>query len=203
MQIASKAARSGRPRSFDEGLALEKAMIVFWQKGYDDASITDLVKAMGITPPSLYAAFGNKQSLFLRTLQHYAEGPSSYALKALDALTARQVAEQRLYATIEARCDSAWPPGCLATQTAARWGGGKSAIGQAILANGARLHKAYVERFERAKAEGDLPQAADPEALARYLDVVGQGLSIQATCGATREELRSVADIALQQWPAW
>jgi AcrR family transcriptional regulator len=157
MKLASKAARSGRPRSFDEGLALEKAMIVFWQKGYDDASITDLGKAMGITPPSLYAAFGNKQPLFLRALQHYAEGPSSYALKALEALTARQVAEQRLYATIEARCDSAWPPGCLATQTAARWGAGKSAIGQAILASGDRLHKAYVERFERAKAEGDLP----------------------------------------------
>jgi AcrR family transcriptional regulator len=114
-----------KPRSVRLGQSSQSA-IVFWQKGYDDASITDLVKAMGITPPSLYAAFGNKESLFLRTLQHYAEGPSSYALKALDALAARQVAEQRLYATIEARF-----------------------------------------------------------------------------CGAAREELRSVADIALQQWPAW
>lgn len=96
-----------------------------------------------------------------------------------------------------------WPPGCLATQTAARWGDGKNAIGKAILANGLKLHQAYVKRFERAKAERDLPQNADPEALARYLDVVGQGLSIQATCGATQDELRRAAEIALQHWPEW
>jgi len=193
--------RPGRPRAFDEGAALEKAMHVFWRKGYDATSISDLTEAMGINPPSLYAAFGNKESLFFRVLDRYAEGPASFVAKALAAPTAREVAERRLYGAIDAMEDSKRPLGCLVVQAAARCADAKDPIGRKLSSFCEMAHQAFVQRFKRAKAEGDLPKSADPAALARYLNTVGQGISIQAASGATRAELRKVIAIALQQWP--
>ncbi len=201
MQSPVKAARPGRPRAFDTGVALEKAMHVFWQKGYDAASMADLTAAMGINPPSLYAAFGNKESLFLRVLERYAEGHASYVLRALAAPTARAVAEQRLYGAVDAMCDAKRPFGCLAVQAAARCGDGTSPIGRKVAAFCEGSHRAFVARFKRAKAEGDLPKDADPATLARYISTVAQGISIQAASGTKRAELRRVVELALRQWP--
>src|SRR5438445_3107154 len=86
--------RRGRPREFDVEKALERAMNVFWRKGYEGASLPDLTRAMGINRPSLYAAFGNKESLFRKALDRYAEGPGSYVRDALEEPTARGVAER-------------------------------------------------------------------------------------------------------------
>lgn len=176
-------------------------MNVFWQKGYDAASISDLTKAMGINPPSLYAAFGNKESLFFRVLGRYEEGPASFVTKALAAPTAREVAERRLYGAVDAMRDSTRPLGCLVVQAAARCGDAADPIGRKLSTFCDVARQAFVQRFKRAKAEGDLPKSAEPAALARYLDVVGQGLSIQAASGASRAELRRVVAIALRQWP--
>lgn len=194
--------RPGRPRAFDEGAALEKAMYVFWRKGYDATSVSDLTAAMGINPPSLYAAFGNKESLFFRVLERYSEGPGAFVAKALAAPTAREVAERRLYGAIDAMRNPAHPLGCLVVQAAARRGDPKDPIGQKLFSVCEMAQQAFVQRFKRAKAEGDLPKSADPVALARYLDVVSQGLSIQAASGATRADLRKVVAIALEQWPS-
>jgi len=201
MELRKKLARPGRPRAFDKGVALEKAMHVFWRKGYDATSISDLTEAMGINPPSLYSAFGNKESLFLRVLERYGEGPASYVMRALSAPTAREVAEQRLYGAVDAMCNSTRPLGCLAVQAAARCGDATSSVGRKLIAFCDGSHLAFMERFKRAKAEGDLPKDADPAALARYVSTVAQGISIQATSGASRAELRRVVDIALRQWP--
>jgi AcrR family transcriptional regulator len=201
MKLQKKVARLGRPRAFDEGAALEKAMHVFWAKGYDAASLSDLTAAMGINPPSLYAAFGNKEELFLRVLARYGEGPASYAMRALAAPTAREVAKRRLYGAVDAMCDATRPPGCLAVQAAAKCGDPTSPIGQKLIAFFEGAHRAFVERFKRAKAEGDLPKDTDPAALARYLNAVAHGISIQAATGVSRAELRGVAEMALRQWP--
>ena len=194
-----RTARPGRPRAFDEEAALEKATHVFWQKGYDAASVSDLTEAMGINPPSLYAAFGNKEELFVRVLQRYGEGAAGYVANALSAPTAREVAERRLYGAVDAMCDCSKPLGCLAVQAAARCG--DTPMGKRIGNFCEESNQAFVRRFKRAKAEGDLPKDSDPAALARYLATVTYGLSIQASAGATRAELRKVVAIALQQWP--
>jgi AcrR family transcriptional regulator len=202
MQFPKTPARRGRPRSFDEGLALGRAMTLFWKKGYDAASVDDLAEAMEITPPSLYAAFGNKETLFLRALQYYVDGPTAFAVKALEAATARKAAEQFLYGMVELLSDPENPSGCLATQTVALLADEKTAIGQRILALCNGIHHAYAKRFERAQAEGDLSKDANPDALARYVYTVAQGISVQAAWGANREQLLSVVEIALRQWPS-
>ncbi len=176
-------------------------MHVFWKKGYDASSLSDLTEAMGINPPSLYAAFGNKESLFLRALERYGEGQAAYVLKALSAPTARGVAEQRLYGAVEAMCNTERPLGCFAVQAAARCGDGSSLVGRKLMTFCEGTHRAFVDRFKRAKVEGDLPSDSDPATLARYLTTVAQGISIQATSGIKRAELRRVVKLALRQWP--
>ncbi len=177
-------------------------MLVFWEKGFDAASMADLTRAMGINPPSLYAVFGNKESLFLRVLQKYGEGPASYVMQALAAPTAREVAERRLYGAVDAMCDRSHPLGCLAVQAAARCGDASSSLGRRIAAFCEGSHDAFVRRFKRARAEGDLPAEADPVALARYISTLAQGLSIQAASGTSRAGLRSVVKLAMRQWPS-
>jgi AcrR family transcriptional regulator len=180
---------------------LDKAMHVFWRKGYDAAALSDLTKAMGINPPSLYAAFGNKESLFLKVLERYAEGPAAYVMKALLAPTAREVAERRLYGAVDMMCDSSHPLGCLAAQASAKCGDLRTSMGKKLMAYVDGAHQAFVDRFKRAKAEGDLPKSADPHALARYVSTIAQGISLQAASGASRTELRGVVKRALEQWP--
>ncbi len=201
MKPQKEPSRPGRPRAFDEDVALEKAMHVFWRKGYDATSISDLTEAMQINPPSLYAAFGNKESLFLRVLERYGEGPASFVRQALAAPTAREVAEKRLYCLVDSLCDTKRPPGCLAVQATAKCGDASTPMGQKLNEFCCGSHQAFVDRFKRAKDEGDLPADSDPVALSRYLNAVAQGISLQAVSGATREELRQVADLAMRSWP--
>ena len=177
-------------------------MHVFWRKGYDAAALSDLTKAMGINPPSLYAAFGNKESLFLKVLERYAEGPAAYVMKALLAPTAREVAEQRLYGAVNMMCDSSHPLGCLAVQASAKCGDARGSMGKKLIAFCHGSHQAFVDRFKRAKAGGDLPTNADPNALARYVSTIAQGISMQAASGVSRTELRGVVKMALKQWPS-
>jgi AcrR family transcriptional regulator len=201
MKCPAPRPRQGRPRAFDESEALEQAMRVFWEKGYDAASLADLTAAMGINPPSLYAAFGNKEALFLRVLERYGECQGAYLAEALGAPTAREVAERKLFGQVEALCDASHPLGCFAVQAVARSGDASSPMGQKLVSFCQTAHEALVKRLRRAKAEGDLPPESDPAALARFLTTVAQGLSLQAASGARRTDLRRVVEIALQAWP--
>ncbi len=191
----------GRPRGFDADEALERAMVVFWEQGYEGASLADLTGAMGITKTSMYAAFGNKEELFRKALDRYAEGPAAYAAKTLVLPTAREVATAFLAGSVAASTRPGCPAGCLGVQ-------GSLAAGEAgrtirdVLAewrDGGRLH--LRGRFQRAVDEGDLPPDADPGLLARYVMTVANGIAVQAAGGAGHDELQRVADAALRNWP--
>ena len=191
----------GRPRAFDANKALGRALKVFWRKGFEGASLPELTKAMGINRPSLYAAYGNKESLFRKALDRYARGPSGYVSEALEEPTARRVAERLLRGAVDLLTDPRNPRGCLMVQGALACGDSADPMRKELAlrreAGVARLR----ERLERARSEGDLPRDADPAALARFLATIMHGLSVQAAGGAKREELRAVAETALRAWP--
>jgi AcrR family transcriptional regulator len=191
----------GRPREFDIDEALDRALRVFWRKGYEGASLLDLTEAMGINRPSLYAAFGSKEALFRRALDRYAEGPSAHVRAALEEPTARAVAERLLLGTVELLGDPSNPRGCLAVQAALACGEAADSIRRELIARRAAGQEALRRRLERAVTEGDLPAGANPGDLARYLATVTQGMAVQAAGGASREELQRVAETALRAWP--
>ncbi|MFE2448961.1 TetR/AcrR family transcriptional regulator [Stenotrophomonas sp. NPDC087984] len=192
----------GRPRGFDADEALERAMRVFWEQGYEGASLTDLTSAMGITRTSMYAAFGNKEELFRRALERYTEGPASYAARALREPTARQVATAFLGGSVRATTRPDCPTGCLGVQGSLAAGDPGRPARDALIAWRDEAISHLRDRFQRAVDEGDLPPDTDPGLLARYLMTVANGIAVQAVGGATRDDLQQVADMALRTWPA-
>jgi AcrR family transcriptional regulator len=197
------AIHKGRPREFDTEMALEKALHVFWQRGYEGASLTDLTEAMGISRPSLYAAFGNKEELFRRALDRYAaKGPGAIHEAALTEATARKVVEHLLRSLAFSLTDPCNPAGCLSVQGALTCSQAADTIKQELCRRRSKGEENLRRRFERAKAEGDLTPDADAGALARYVITVTQGMSVQAAGGASRADLLAVADMAMKAWPA-
>ncbi|MFC4655563.1 TetR/AcrR family transcriptional regulator [Rheinheimera marina] len=199
---ASTAAPSvGRPRAFDMDTALQKALEVFWLKGYEGASLPDLCEAMGINKPSLYAAFGNKEQLFLKAIELYENRPCAFFYPALELPTSYQVVQHMLCGAAKANADPNSPPGCVIVQGAISCSEAGASVKQALIEKRQKGEVALRERLEKAQAEGDLPADADPAALARYIGAVLQGMAIQATSGASCTDLRMVADTVLQAWP--
>lgn len=195
-------AARGRPRAFDMEQALDRALELFWRQGYEGTSISDLTKAMGINPPSLYAAFGSKEELFRKALDRYERTHASFWGEALRAPTARQAVERLLYDTADRLADKGSPAGCLLVQGALCGGEACQTVKQE-LASRREAGIAHIrERLKRAKREGELPKSADPAALALFIATVIHGMSVEAAGGATRAELRRVAGMALKAWPA-
>jgi AcrR family transcriptional regulator len=201
MKASQPAAATGRPRAFDPDQALENAMQVFWRKGYDGTSLSDLTAAMGINRPSLYAAFGNKEELFRKALDRYANGPASYATAALEEPKARAAVERLLRDAADLHTDPRHAPGCLLVHGALCGGEETDSVRRETVARRAASEDAIRRRLERARAEGDLPPGADPADLALYLATVIQGMAVQAAGGATRDRLERVIQAALQVWP--
>ncbi len=201
MKARKSSAGSGRPRSFDADKALDRALQVFWRKGYEGASLSDLTKAMRINRPSLYAAFGDKQALFRKVLDRYQEGPAGYMREALNEPTARAVMERLLRSAVEASTTPHNPRGCLMVQSALACGNEGEPIRRELIARRAAGEAAVRRRFARAKAEGDLPANASPADLARYVVAILHGMAVESASGATRTELRRIADMALRVLP--
>ena len=191
----------GRPREFDVDQALDRALQVFWRKGYEGASLSDLTDAMGINRPSLYAAFGSKEGLFRRALDRYIEGPAGYLREALNEPTARAVAERLLRSAAEGLTDPRNPRGCLAVQGALACGEEADSVRRELIARRAAGETALRERFDRAIAEGDLPPEVDGADLARYIVTVIHGMAVQAAGVTSRDDLLRVAEMALRAWP--
>jgi AcrR family transcriptional regulator len=188
----------GRPRAFDADAALDEAMEVFWRHGYEGATIAQLTDAMGINPPSLYAAFGSKEGLLKAALDRYSAKRAAFMEDILSAPTAREAAERMLMGIADTQTDPANPPGCLLVQGGLACGTGSENVPFELAARRAQTEEQLRERFAKAKAEGDLTATADPAALARYLSAVTNGMGVMASSGADREALRQVAAVSLK-----
>jgi AcrR family transcriptional regulator len=189
----------GRPRAFDPDEALDRALEVFWRKGYETASMEDLTGAMGIHRPSLYAAFGNKEALYRKALDRYGER-SAHFLEALREPTARGVAERLLRAAAEVQTGRSHPRGCFMVQALSS-GGAAEKVRKEICSRREEQEAALRRRLERARLEGDLPRGAEPADLALFLVAVIHGMAVQAAGGASRSSLRRIAETALRAWP--
>lgn len=191
----------GRPRVFDMDDALEKALQVFWKRGYEGASIAELTEELGINKPSLYAAFGNKEDLFKKVLQRYALGPVSFVTDVVNQPTARAVAERFLEEAAEALTSAQNPKGCMIVQGALSCGKESENVKDLLIGFRNGYESMLAARFEKAKADGDLPDSVVAKDLAKYLAVLHQGMSVQATSGATKQELIDISKLALNAWP--
>lgn len=191
----------GRPRTFDRTAALRRAMEVFWARGYEGASMSELTAAMGINSPSLYAAFGSKEALFLEATDFYSHTEGADIWLALEeAPTARQAIEQFLSLTARAYAQSDRPQGCLITLGALHQDSSRGAICDDLRRRRAENHTALQKRLERGVAEGELPTDFDASAAATFFATVQHGMSVQARDGASHNALLATVAGAMAAW---
>ena len=196
-----KVASRGRPREFDTELALGAALRVFWAKGYEGASLSDLTDEMGITRPSLYAAFGNKEALFRQALDLYERDKLTYIGDAIEAPTARAVAERLLMGSVDAATTGDCK-GCMGVIASVACQSVEPSIRDDVNARAESSRRAIIARMQQAIDAGEFRVATEAEAITRYLLAIMQGISVQAQSGASRYELLQVADSALLSWPS-
>jgi AcrR family transcriptional regulator len=192
----------GRPLAFNQEEALGKALNVFWSHGYEGASMLELTKALGINKPSIYAAFGNKEALFHKALAKYLVGPAAFVGKSMKEPTARLVVESLLMQAVDLFSDKNTPKGCMIVQGALTCGQSSLAIQQELIAYRGHFEASLIARFELAKVQGNLAPNVNCSQLAKYIATIHQGMSVQATSGATREELLAIVEMALKSWPS-
>jgi AcrR family transcriptional regulator len=192
----------GRPRSFDRVIALERAMLVFWEYGYEGASLSVLTAAMEITPPSLYAAFGDKQRLFLEAVDHYLAGPFRSEQIIREAPSAREAVWQLLRAAAVGDTQRGKPRGCMLIASAMNCSADGAEVKAALGAIRARIEGALRARIQAAIDSGELGASARAGPLASLYMAVTQGMSVQASDGASRARLLAMAEAAMQAWPS-
>src|SRR6185437_2189580 len=194
----TRSGKTGRPISFDKEAALEAAMLLFWERGYEGTSMADLTQAMGLNPSSIYAAFGDKNELFHLAVGRYVEIRAQYAVKALEEPTFEKVIRALFDNTIAFLTTPGHPPTCMTLA---------GAVGCSVEAKPARdlmreirkQNEANMKkRLLKASRSGELSKGINLDDYTRYLSSILAGLSIQAANGATREELKRTAKMALR-----
>lgn len=193
----------GRPRNFSREEALRSAMQLFWDKGFENTSLADLTRAMGLNPPSLYAAFGSKAQLFIEAVDFYGRTDGAGIWEHLEsAATAKAAVHDLLRRTAENFTRYSEPRGCMVVLSAPQMAGGDAEVCDALKIRRLDKQTALERRFERGVAEGDLPAGADCAAIAAYVASLQHGMSIEARDGATRETLLAIADCTAAGWDA-
>ena len=190
----------GRPRSFDRETALEKAVMAFWEHGYEATSVSDLTRVMGIGAPSLYAAFGDKRALFEEVVTEYGVRYGSFGDRALaEESTARAAVERMLREAAAEYTAPGRPHGCLVIHAATNCTSPE--VEESLRERRNANIVAFENRIRAGIASGELPAGTNAAALARHTGAIIQGMSQQARDGASREELEALAEIAMSIWP--
>jgi TetR/AcrR family transcriptional regulator, copper-responsive repressor len=192
----------GRPRSFDREAALERAIDVFWRHGYEATSVSDLTAAMGINPPSLYAAFGDKEKLFLEAIERYQQQRRQSLTKIFDAApTAEEAVHRVLQEAARELAGSSHPRGCLLVMSDTNCSDAASHVQSDLAQRRAAMKAGLKARIDRGAAAGELPRGTDTAALAEFYSTVFQGMAMQARDGATPKRLLATAEAAMRAWP--
>ncbi len=194
----------GRPRSFDIDKALESALHVFWKLGFQGASLSELTRATGLSKPSFYAAFGDKQSLYLKSLERYLSIlADQHAVILTCEPNARSAIEKFLHSIADLLTSTKLPGGCFIINGVADIDG--HTVPEEIeiaLRSASKISETLLkQRLKKAKSDGELPLDYKPEALASFFSTVVSGLAVQAKVGASKSKLNSVISTAMRSWP--
>ncbi|MVW71692.1 TetR/AcrR family transcriptional regulator [Bordetella sp. 15P40C-2] len=194
--------KRGRPRSLDRETGLEIAANLFWERGYEGTSIADLTHAMGVPPPSLYAAFGSKEELYQQAIDHISERENKLWMQALrDGRPAYEAIAFYLKDAARRFTQSGRPRGCMVSNAVLQHNEKNHDVAHAVAARRARGVQLLKTRLDQAVQNGELAEHADTEAIARFYAAVVQGMSAQACDGANLHTLNKLADLALSAWP--
>lgn len=195
--------KRGRPRCFDPEAALDRAMILFWERGYDATAMDDLATAMGLSPSSIYATYGDKQALYQAAIDRYLKGPGAYTLEIMrSAPSAKEAMSQILQAAAGELTRADRPAGCMLASAVTHCAPQAEKLQAAMAQRRQESMAQYVSLFSRALTEGELPLATNITGLARYYASVLQGMTLQARDGAKPAELKAIAETAMRAWPA-
>jgi AcrR family transcriptional regulator len=202
-KMTSETVNRGRPRGFDRQQVLRQAMEVFWEKGFERASMAELTAAMGLKPPSVYAAFGDKENLFREAVALYMETDGSGIWDQLElASTAREAIHNLLRSTAKAYSRHVPSRGCLIVLAAPQQEGASPAVCEELKQRRLTNTVLLEQRLRRGGREGELPAGLNCRAVASYYASVQHGMSILARDGANRKTLMGVADSAMAGWDA-
>ncbi len=190
----------GRHREFDVEKALDAAVMVFWRKGFTGTSYADLTEATGVARPGLYAAFGNKDELFLKVLDRYGAMYMRFVGDALELPTAREAVERYLRGSADAQSFNSDFPGCLSVNCIVDSSDEATAVRYETTKRGVATERAFRQKFKHAQLSGELPASASPAALARYVVMLVRGMAVQAKAGASRAQLHEMVDLAMTMW---
>jgi len=190
--------KMGRPIGFDKDAALEAAMLLFWERGYEGTSMADLTQAMGLNPSSIYAAFGDKHTLFQLVVKRYMELRAQYAVRALEEPTLERFIRALFENTVAFLTTPGHPPTCMTLAGAVGCSLDATPARDLMTAIRKQNQAALKERLLKARKSGELPKEINVEDYARYLSTIVAGLSIQAANGSTKTELNRTAQMALR-----
>lgn len=192
----------GRPREFDRAAALDSAMRLFWERGYEGTTIEDLVGAMGISFSSFYYAFGSKKQLFSEAMDHYFIGPGGWFQELVDARhNVRSTMETVFERAAVAFTSEQFPPGCMVSAAVIHGPPDLDDLREELRDRRNDLAPAFLRRLTEARTRGEIPQDADIDALATFFASCFRGMSVLARDGASREKLRGIGRMAMQAWP--
>jgi AcrR family transcriptional regulator len=202
-RVTAPARPRGRPRGFDRDGALDSALRLFWSRGFEPTSISDLTKAMRITPPALYSAYGDKKSLFLEAVERYEQSVGCFAEQALtEEPTAERAIRHLLHGAVEAFARSAGPRGCLVVLGGINCTTESGDIYQALVVRRRNAEKAVHARILAGKTAGELADDADLDGLTGMVTATLYGLAIKAKDGVPRAQLHKIVDQMMRMWPA-
>jgi len=190
-----------RPREFDEDHVLDRALHVFWDKGYDAASLADLQEATGLTKSSLYKAFESKEGLFRRVVERYHRDRLAFRVHALAQPTPRLIAESLLEQIVNLHTGKNTPSGCLVTLAALACSADARPLSEELSESRNEFERSLRERFESVKGAGPFPEGMNSLEAAAFISTFIQGLAVQARGGATRRQLRLLVAAVMKSWP--
>lgn len=192
----------GRPKNFDRSVALQQAMKLFWERGYEGTSFDDLTAAMGISASSFYNSFGSKERLYQEAAQAYMAAAGQWFIAELDADTDTKTAFHRLLSA--AACEftrNDRPSGCMISLACTQVPPALMCLRDTMAAHRRAAQSAMAARIHRGIDEGDLPENTDVEALAAFYSTLSRGLAAQARDGASREQLQAIVEVGMRAWP--
>jgi AcrR family transcriptional regulator len=193
----------GRPRAFDRQVAVDAAMKLFWERGFEGTSFDELISAMGISPSSFYNAFNSKEQLYKEATQCYLDGPSKWFARALSEESHVKKAFERLVeSTAIAFTRDELPTGCMISLAGAHVPPSLTSVRESMVSYRAMAEQLLAERLKKGIAQGQLPPDTDAKLLASFFGTVFRGMAVQARDGKSRKRLLEIGQMAMKAWPA-